>query len=124
MSAFGKSSFGENVSGLLATCAQVEQFRQRFVEPMGEESDHVHIVALTDALAVPVRVVYLDSHGNQQSADVNTHDFIPEGLEGEEAVPRVVLLYRPGHYDILYRQLAAGAAAAGGDAPPVSPGHA
>lgn len=28
----------------------VQQFRQRCVEPMGEESDHVHIVALTDAL--------------------------------------------------------------------------
>ena len=30
----------------------VEQFRRRCVEPMGEESDHVHIVALTDALQV------------------------------------------------------------------------
>jgi Peptidase C65 Otubain len=29
----------------------VEQFRRR-VEAMGEESDHVHIVALTDALQV------------------------------------------------------------------------
>ena len=28
----------------------VQQFWQRCVEPMGEESDHVHIVALTDAL--------------------------------------------------------------------------
>ncbi len=28
----------------------VEQFCRRYVEPMGEESDHVHIVALTDAL--------------------------------------------------------------------------
>ena len=32
----------------------VDFFRQRFVEPMGEESDHVHIVALTDALQVCV----------------------------------------------------------------------
>ena len=28
----------------------VQQFRQRCVDPMGEESDHVHIVALTNAL--------------------------------------------------------------------------
>ena len=28
----------------------MEQFCRRYVEPMGEESDHVHIVALTDAL--------------------------------------------------------------------------
>ena len=30
----------------------VEQFCRRYVEPMGEESDHVHIVALTNALLV------------------------------------------------------------------------
>ena len=30
----------------------VEVFCQRYVEVMGEESDHVHIVALTDALQV------------------------------------------------------------------------
>ena len=30
----------------------VQQFRRRCVEPMGEESDHLHIVALTDALQV------------------------------------------------------------------------
>ena len=30
----------------------VEQFCRRYVEPMGEESDHIHIVAITDALQV------------------------------------------------------------------------
>ncbi len=30
----------------------VEQFCRKLVEPMGEESDHIHIVALTDALGV------------------------------------------------------------------------
>lgn len=30
----------------------VQQFCRRCVEPMGEESDHVHIVALSDALQV------------------------------------------------------------------------
>lgn len=30
----------------------VEAFCRRYVEPMGEESDHVHIVSLTDALLV------------------------------------------------------------------------
>ncbi len=33
----------------------VEQFRRRCVEPMGEESDHVHIVALSDMLRVLLR---------------------------------------------------------------------
>lgn len=30
----------------------VEQFCRKYVEPMGEESDHIHIVAITDALQV------------------------------------------------------------------------
>lgn len=33
----------------------MEQFRRRCVEPMGEESDHVHIVALSDMLQVLLR---------------------------------------------------------------------
>ena len=34
----------------------VEQFCRRYVEPMGEESDHIHIVAITDALQVTNRM--------------------------------------------------------------------
>ncbi|KAJ7545426.1 hypothetical protein O6H91_09G119500 [Diphasiastrum complanatum] len=84
----------------------VQQFCKASVEPMGEESDHVHITALTDALGVPVRVVYLDrSLGDSgKVAEVNHHDFIPASSPSPEksAVPPVTLLYRPGHYDILY----------------------
>lgn len=81
---------------------QVDLFCRRHVEVMGEESDNMHIVALTDALQVPVRVVYLNAMG----AGVNSHDFVPEGLKGADAEPRVALLYRPGHYDILYPRAA------------------
>lgn len=84
----------------------VEQFCRRFVEPMGEESDHVHIVALTDALGVPIRVIYLDrSEGGEEDGAPNTHDFAPsESKEGGAGggLPAVHVLYRPGHYDIIY----------------------
>jgi ubiquitin thioesterase protein OTUB1 len=88
----------------------VATFCARCVDPMGEESDHVQLVALTDALQVPVRVVYLDrslAPGGGDSGDgngevhVDVHDFIPEGCPAP-AKPRVHLLYRPGHYDLLY----------------------
>ncbi|OMO88776.1 Peptidase C65, otubain, partial [Corchorus capsularis] len=42
------------------TNATVEQFCKSSVEPMGEENGHVHITTLSDALGVPIRVVYLD----------------------------------------------------------------
>ncbi|RXH71684.1 hypothetical protein DVH24_025185 [Malus domestica] len=92
------------------TNATVEQFCKSSVEPMGEESDHVHITALSDALGVPIRVVYLDrSSCDNGGVSVNHHDFIPAGSdapkasEGSEKVsPFITLLYRPGHYDILY----------------------
>ncbi|KAF5746373.1 ubiquitin thioesterase otubain-like [Tripterygium wilfordii] len=89
----------------------VEQFCKSSVEPMGEESDHVHITALSDALGVPVRVVYLDrSSCDAGGMSVNHHDFIPatgdlpnaSSGNSETIKPFITLLYRPGHYDILY----------------------
>lgn len=80
---------------------------------MGEESDHVHIIALSDALGVPVRVVYLDrSSCDSGGVSVNHHDFIPAlgdsanrsgSCSNTKTIdPMITLLYRPGHYDILY----------------------
>ncbi|KAK2997544.1 hypothetical protein RJ639_024717 [Escallonia herrerae] len=93
------------------TNATVEQFCKSAVEPMGEESDHVHITALSDALGVPIRVIYLDrSSCDAGGVSVNHHDFIPAsgdlpsvtGGVPETISPFINLLYRPGHYDILY----------------------
>ncbi len=63
------------------------------VEPMYRESDHIHIIALTSAINVPVCIVYLD-RGNQDK--VTEHNF------PEESKPFMFILYRPGHYDIIY----------------------
>lgn len=70
----------------------MEEFRHQEVEPMYKESDHIHIIAICTALSVGVRVEYMD-RGDEQ---VKAHDF-PDGLK-----PKISLLYRPGHYDILY----------------------
>ncbi|TDG45609.1 hypothetical protein AWZ03_007979 [Drosophila navojoa] len=71
----------------------IEEFRHQEVEPMFKESDHIHIIALSSALGVGVRVEYLD---RAEGGTVKAHDF-PEGAQ-----PMVFLIYRPGHYDILY----------------------
>ncbi|KAK4413537.1 OVARIAN TUMOR DOMAIN-containing deubiquitinating enzyme 1 [Sesamum alatum] len=95
------------VQGLTNT--SVEQFCKSSVEPMGEESDHVHITALSDALGVPIRIVYLDrSCDDKGSVSVNHHDFTPAHVTNassgatQATKPFINLLYRPGHYDILY----------------------
>ncbi|KAA0723171.1 Ubiquitin thioesterase OTUB1 [Triplophysa tibetana] len=72
----------------------VKEFCQQEVEPMSKESDHIHIIALAKALNVPILVEYMD---RGEGGTVNHHIF-PEGRE-----PRIFLLYRPGHYDILYK---------------------
>lgn len=41
-----------DVQGLCDDDVTVQQFCSRYVEPMGEESDHIQLVALTDALLV------------------------------------------------------------------------
>ncbi|UYV74610.1 OTUB1 [Cordylochernes scorpioides] len=72
----------------------VKEFCQQEVEPMFKESDHIHIIAITLALNIGARVQYMD-RGTAQ--EVNSHDFPDSNKQ-----PRVHLLYRPGHYDILY----------------------
>ena len=64
------------------------------VEPMGKESDHIHISALTAATGISIQVEYLD-RGSDDS--IIGHVF-PEGT-----TPQIYLLYKPGHYDILYK---------------------
>lgn len=73
----------------------VKEFCNQEVEPMGKESDHIHIIALTEALGIHVQVEYMD---RGESGTVNHHDFPDDGAQ-----PHVFLLYRPGHYDILYK---------------------
>jgi hypothetical protein len=68
---------------------------------MNREALHVHLVALTGVLHVPLRIVNIDISG---IAEPNTH-IIYESAESPDAlplVPCVTLLYRPGHYDIIY----------------------
>jgi hypothetical protein len=59
-------------------------------------------------MQVPIRVVYLDNSGtapDDQTAELpcDTHEFMPsDGHVDIAHIPKVVALYRPGHYDILY----------------------
>lgn len=91
------------------------------VEPMGKECDQPQIAALTEALQVGVRIEYLDGSAKADeelqcyvcapavtpsAASSRSPSASPRlrTLSGEAAAQPVsiTLLYRPGHYDILY----------------------
>lgn len=74
----------------------VAQFCQREVEPMGKECEQLQALALAEAFGVQVRIEYLDGH-ELVDGNVMHHVFGPEN-----AALQLCLLYRPGHYDILY----------------------
>lgn len=86
----------DTFSNFIVGDMSVLDFCKTEVEPMFKESDHIHVVAITSALQVCSRIIYMD----RGSADtVNAHDF-PE--QDPPKKPRIHLLYRPGHYDVLY----------------------
>lgn len=70
----------------------IDTFIRSSVEPMNTDADYVQCVALANTLNIGVRIMYVD----QAPGNLNSHTF-PEG-----ATPLVFLLYRPGHYDVLY----------------------
>ena len=72
------------------------EFCSREVEPMGKEADMVQVLALAEVLQISVLIEYLDGRDFQDK--LTQHQFGPP-----EAKTKVTLLYRPGHYDILYR---------------------
>jgi ubiquitin thioesterase protein OTUB1 len=60
---------------------------------MYRESDHIHVIALTAIINISVSIIYLDRTDQTKAIP---HNF-PEGSE-----PKLYILYRPGHYDIIY----------------------
>ncbi|URD80047.1 ubiquitin thioesterase otubain-like [Musa troglodytarum] len=83
----------------------VDQFCKESVEMMGEESNHVQIIALSDALGVPISVEYLDQNSSDGGA-VTPSDVVPNESNPSgtylSSTPWVNLLCHLGHYEILY----------------------
>ncbi|KAI5467970.1 peptidase C65 Otubain-domain-containing protein [Mariannaea sp. PMI_226] len=85
--------------GVTGYCSQT-------IEMVDREIEHLGIVALVNTLLEPVdfvlQIVYLDRSPGSQA---NTYRF-PESANNQDIAnlgPIVYLLYRPDHYDILYR---------------------
>ncbi|KAI0376112.1 cysteine proteinase [Hypomontagnella monticulosa] len=84
----------------------VDSYIQDTILPIDREIDHIGVVLLHDVLMKPAGIVleiaYLD---RSEGSVVNVHRMPEETINQDPAVlgPMVYLLYRPGHYDILYR---------------------
>lgn len=84
----------------------IENYNQDTIMPIDREIDHIGVVLLHDFLLKPANIIleiaYLD---RSEGVEVNVHR-MPEEANGKDPAtlgPIVYLLYRPGHYDILYR---------------------
>lgn len=71
----------------------VDEFVKTEVDPMFKDCEYLQVVALSRALNVPLSIVYLD----QSDGPPVTHSFGDASL-----AEKVTLLYKPGHYDLLY----------------------
>lgn len=80
-------------------------FCQTEVEPIDSEADQIQIVALFNYFDVPIRIFYIDNSAGDKvtclslpDLDVNKEEFIKKT---DNNYP-LQLLYKPGHYDIVY----------------------
>jgi ubiquitin thioesterase protein OTUB1 len=76
----------------------VAQFCASQIEPVGSEATMVAIVAFAECFGVSVSIEYLDGHPFDPTQGLTKYIL----GDDETSKLRLTLLYRPGHYDILY----------------------
>ncbi|KAJ3186551.1 OTU domain, ubiquitin aldehyde binding [Gaertneriomyces sp. JEL0708] len=85
---------------ILDSFPTLETFIGSQVEPMSIEADQPQIVAMVNGLGITVKIANLDP--SPTDTGINYHELSPmEAVQDADAF-QVELLYRPGHYDILY----------------------
>jgi ubiquitin thioesterase protein OTUB1 len=73
------------------------------VEPMGRECDQMQIIAISSYLGVQVNIEYLDGQKFEEAQGLSLVTCGEAMAEAERKARSISLLYRPGHYDILYK---------------------
>ncbi|KAI5993770.1 cysteine proteinase [Pisolithus orientalis] len=74
----------------------VTEFCLHCVDPMGKEADYVQIAALSRALQVRIQIAYLDGRSSDGKVE-----FVEFNQGPDSRGQPLLLLYRPGHYDII-----------------------
>lgn len=73
------------------------------IDPMGKECSMVGVLALAEAFRINVDIEYMDGRpldGTNNNNKLVKHSF--DKKSDDDSTLRITLLYRPGHYDILY----------------------
>mmetsp|Transcript_1153 Transcript_1153/g.2458 ORF Transcript_1153/g.2458 Transcript_1153/m.2458 type:complete len:302 (+) Transcript_1153:61-966(+) len=83
----------------------VATYCAREIDPMGRECSMVGVLALAEAFQISVAIEYMDGRpidGN--NGKLTKHCFGDNNSDGtSDSKSCITLLYRPGHYDILYK---------------------
>ena len=83
----------------------LRSFCSREVEVLDAEADQLQIIALFNLLDIPLRIFYLDNNPSSLPTVFSLPDLdqnTTEAVQKSHSEYLIQLLYRPGHYDILY----------------------
>ena len=83
----------------------LKQFCAREVEPIDAEADQIQIISLFSLFEIPIRIYYLDNNPNEVPTVLSLPELEKNGVEEVRQTQGdylIQVLYRPGHYDIVY----------------------
>ncbi|KAJ3055585.1 hypothetical protein HK097_010009 [Rhizophlyctis rosea] len=85
---------------ILDSYPTLDEFIKDQVDPINVEADQIQITAMANLLGVRIKVANLDPTSTPDG--INYHDMEPMDPLPVDDQTSIVLLYRPGHYDVLY----------------------
>ena len=97
---------GESSSSTSTFYADIASFCQGEIDPMGKECGQVQVLALAEYFRVALDIHYLDGRAFSDNK-LTCHSFgstsnnSSDGTASSSPI-QLALLYRPGHYDIIY----------------------
>jgi len=80
-------------------------FCSKDVEPLDAEADQIQIISLFNLFEIPLRIYYLDNNNSTTPTVFSLPDLdknTTEEVQKSQSIYLIQLLYRPGHYDIVY----------------------
>lgn len=80
----------------------IEKWCERCVDAVGVDADQVQLIALAKTLKICLVVVNLGSGLESDDLQINEFNFISTEKNTQIINLKIHLLYRPGHYDIIY----------------------